>query len=200
MKSQDITAFQKDPFIHFSGWYGIVEKENKPNYNALALSSSDGQGRVSSRMVLLKHYDSEGFVFFSNYESRKGRQLSRNPFASMLFYWPEHGRQVRIEGRVMKVSRKESDDYFNSRIPGHRINALISDQSTEIPGRQYLIGRYDKAASVYREKPPRRPAYWGGYRLVPDLFEFWQEGENRLHDRMEYRLEDEVWIKRRLAP
>ena len=200
MKSPGIAAFQKDPFIHFSGWYSIIEKENRPNYNALALSTADGSGRVSSRMVLLKHYDSEGFVFFSNYESRKGRQLSRNPFASMLFYWPDHGRQVRIEGRVMKVSRKESDDYFNSRIYGHRINALISDQSTEIPGRQYLIDSYEKMAGRYSDKPPRRPDYWGGYRLVPDLLEFWQEGENRLHDRMEYRLQDGLWLKRRLAP
>jgi pyridoxamine 5'-phosphate oxidase len=200
MKASGMMDFQKDPFIHFSGWYGIIEKENKPNYNALALSTTDGSGRVSSRMVLLKDYDSHGFVFYSNYQSRKGRQLAGNPFASMLFYWPGHGRQVRIEGSVMKLSAEESDDYFNSRIPGHKINALISNQSTEIPGRQYLIDRYEKAALEYRDRPPGRPAYWGGYRLIPDLFEFWQEGENRLHDRMEYRLVDGSWLKRRLAP
>ncbi|MBN1388867.1 MAG: pyridoxamine 5'-phosphate oxidase [Bacteroidales bacterium] len=200
MELRNISNTKKDPFNQFSLWYNIIRKENRDNYNGLALSTAGVDGRVSSRMVLLKKYDKKGFVFFTNYGSRKGLHLSQNPYASMLFYWPEHGRQVRIEGRTEKVSKKESDEYFNTRIQGHKLNALASDQSTEIPDRQYLLDRYNEMASMYHDTPPTRPDHWGGYRLVPDLFEFWEEGENRLHDRLEYRLLNGRWVIRRLAP
>lgn len=189
-----------DPFVQFSKWYSPIENNGSENHNAIALSTADKNGRVSSRMVLLKKYGEDGFTFFTNYNSRKGIQLSENPYASILFYWPEYGRQVRVEGRVVKTGKKESDDYFNSRIHGHKLNALASDQSREIPGRQYLIDRQSDLEGKYRDRPVSRPYHWGGYRLKPELFEFWQEGANRFHDRIEYRLQGGRWVTRRLAP
>lgn len=200
MELMDISNFDMDPFSQFSQWYKIIKDENRENYNALALSTAGIDGKVSSRMVLLKHYDIKGFIFFTNYNSKKGAHLSQNPFASLLFYWPDNRRQIRIEGYVEKVSKWESDEYFNSRIPGHKLNALASDQSTEIPDHQHIINRHKELAIIYHDSPPERPDYWGGYRLEPDLFEFWQEGKNRLHDRIEYRLKDNKWVIRRLAP
>ncbi|MCF8222945.1 MAG: pyridoxamine 5'-phosphate oxidase [Bacteroidales bacterium] len=193
-------ATYNNPFEFFSDWYATIEKEARDNYNAVALSTSGQNGNVSSRMVLLKNYDDRGFVFFSNYESRKGKQLDENPNASLLFYWPEYGRQVRIEGIVEKISASESDEYFDSRIHGHKINAIASSQSTQIPDRQYLIKRYDELIKEHGNKAPARPDYWGGYRFIPELFEFWQEGENRFHDRIEYRLQGNRWVMRILAP
>lgn len=200
MEAPEFLNAEVDPFAIFTKWYGIIEAGGRENYNAVALSSCGGDGRVASRMVLLKRYDSRGFVFFTNYGSKKGHHFAQNPYASMLFYWPEQGRQVRIEGWVEKVSREESDDYYNSRIHGHKLNAHASEQSRAIAGREALVQRYRELVEKYADKAPPRPADWGGYRLVPQLFEFWQEGENRLHDRMEYLLRDGLWIKRRLAP
>mgnify|MGYP006282413343 CR=1 FL=1 len=193
-------ATYNNPFDFFSDWYATIEKDARDNYNAVALSTSGQNGNVSARMLLLKNYDERGFVFFSNYESRKGKQLDENPNAALLFYWPEYGRQVRIEGTVEKISASESDEYFDSRIHGHKINAIASSQSTQIPDRQYLIKRYDELTKEYGNKAPSRPDYWGGYRLIPELFEFWQEGENRFHDRLEYRLQGNRWVMRILAP
>jgi len=200
MDQEGISVISENPFIQFTQWYRIIRESGREDYNAAALSTCGMKGRVSSRMVLLKKFDTSGFVFFTNYESRKGLDIYRNPFAALLFYWPEQGRQLRIEGQVLKVSRKESDEYFHSRIPGHKINAIASPQSTEIPGRAFLRERYKELAARYSVNEPERPGYWGGYRLEPDLFEFWQEGSNRLHDRLEYSLQDSKWKIRRLAP
>ena len=200
MELSDFSNISDNPFVQFSKWYSPIENEGRENHNAIALSTAGKDGRVSSRMVLLKKYGEEGFTFFTNYNSRKGIQLSENPYASILFYWPDYGRQVRVEGRVVKISHKESDDYFNSRIHGHKLNALASNQSTEIPGRQYLIDRQNELEEKYRDQSPSRPAYWGGFRLIPDRVEFWEEGEHRFHNRLEYRLEDGKWLTRRLAP
>ncbi|MBS0010002.1 MAG: pyridoxamine 5'-phosphate oxidase [Bacteroidales bacterium] len=200
MENIEISNLYVDPFDLFKEWYGVREKSGLENYNAVALSTAGSNGRVSSRMVLLKKFDTVGFVFFTNYSSKKGLHLAQNPYASMLFYWPEQGRQVRIEGSVKKVSKEESDTYFNSRNHGHKLNALASDQSREIPDKEYLVQRYNELAEKYGDKAPRRPLNWGGYRLIPHLFEFWQEGKNRLHDRIEYCLQGGVWLKRRLAP
>ena len=189
-----------DPVKHFNEWYNIRERSGIENYNAVALSSSDIDRRVSSRIVLLKKHSADGFVFYTNYESRKGHQLSSNPFASLLFYWPEQRRQVRIEGRVVRTGTKDSDDYFNSRIHGHKLNAIASRQSSQIPDKQYLVKRYEELAEKYRDIEPPRPEYWGGFMLIPELFEFWQEGKNRFHDRIEYRRQGGKWVKRRLAP
>lgn len=200
MEVKDKQDIHTDPFSVFAEWYAIRENSGKENYNAMALSTAGNDGRVSSRMVLLKRWDKRGFVFFSNYESRKGIQLEQNPYASLLFHWPGQRRQLRIEGLVTKTSRDESDDYFHSRKHSHKINALASPQSREIPDRHFLIDRYEELLDSYRNKKPARPIYWGGYRLKPLLFEFWQEGDNRLHDRTEYALHDSLWHIRRLAP
>jgi pyridoxamine-phosphate oxidase len=190
----------KDPFSLFNEWYSIREKSGTENYNAVALSTAGNDGRISSRMVLLKQYDRNGFVFFTNYGSRKGIQLSQNPKASLLFHWPEQRRQIRIEGEAGKVSDKESDEYFMSRKTGHKLNAIVSSQSTEIPGKKVLIDSYNELVNKYRHNSPERPPYWGGYRLSPDMFEFWEEGENRFHDRIEYRLHGNKWVVSILAP
>ncbi|MFP4488577.1 MAG: pyridoxamine 5'-phosphate oxidase [Bacteroidales bacterium] len=205
-----------DPYALFSEWYRERESSAPENYNAVALSTSSKNCRPSSRMVLLKEYNHEGFVFFTNYNSRKGMQISVNPYASLLFYWPGPGRQIRIEGSVEKISNEESDNYFRSRIHDHKLNALASPQSSEIPGHRYLIDRYEELISKYpepvpeshhgskpdsqKESKPARPHYWGGYRLKPLLFEFWQEGDKRLHDRTEYTLHGSTWHIRKLAP
>ncbi len=216
MEAKDKQDIHRDPFSLFAEWYAIRESSGEENYNAVALSTAGNSGRVSSRMVLLKGWDSRGFVFFTNYESRKGKQLEQNPYASLLFHWPGQGRQLRIEGLAVKTSTAESDNYFHSRIHGHKLNALASPQSREIPDRRYLIDSYEELLTQYPEpveeshhgaKPdsqqklkPDRPPYWGGYRLKPLLFEFWQEGDKRLHDRTEYTMHDSVWHIRRLAP
>ncbi len=200
METSDNNNIHPDPFLLFTEWYALRESSGEENYNAMALSTAGNDGRVSSRMVLLKGWDSRGFVFFTNYKSRKGIQLEQNPFASLLFHWPGQGRQLRIEGTVTETSPEESDNYFHSRIHGHKINAMVSPQSREIPGRRHLIDRYKDLLASYQESEPARPPYWGGYRLKPLLFEFWQEGDNRLHNRTEYTLRYSAWHIRRLAP
>ena len=198
MSAIKIHLFKPDPVNQFGIWFEEVLNNKKPNSNAVALSTSSAGGRISSRMVLLKAYDRSGFVFFSNYESRKGEQMRTNPVASLLFYWPEMGRQVRVEGKIKKTSARESDEYFESRTPGHQLNAIISRQSKEIPDLESLVLASEKIR--IKQQKIIRPKHWGGYRLVPDLFEFWQEGEDRFHDRIEYRLSGSKWIMRRLAP
>lgn len=224
MELKDKQDIQMDPFSLFAEWYAVRESSEQENYNAVALSTAGNDCRVSSRMVLLKDWDNRGFVFFTNYESRKGVQLEQNPYASLLFHWPGQGRQLRIEGLAVKTATTVSDDYFRSRIHGHKINALVSPQSSQIPDHRFLFDRYKELLGKYpepmpeshqglkagnqqesnpynnQESEPARPPYWGGYRLKPLLFEFWQEGDNRLHDRMEYTLSNSVWHTRRLAP
>jgi pyridoxamine 5'-phosphate oxidase len=151
-------------------------------------------------MVLLKDYDGNGFVFFTNYNSRKGIQLASNPHGALLFYLPEYARQIRIEGTIEKVSAQESDDYFATRPVESRISAWASEQSSVIPDRDFLRKKYDFYRNMFSEKEVPRPEYWGGFRLVPDWFEFWQEGEFRLHDRLTYSRSNGIWIIKRLAP
>jgi pyridoxamine-phosphate oxidase len=200
MNELDITNVNKDPFDQFEEWYSLRAETGIENHNSMVLATSTDDGRVSSRVVLLKKYNKDGFVFFTNYLSKKGTQLSLNPRASLLFYWPESGRQVRIEGSVQKTTATESDEYFDSRIHGHKLNAIISKQSSEIATREELIQRYKEISSSYNQGNPVRPVNWGGYRLVPDLFEFWQEGADRFHDRIEYFMSEGSWNIRRLSP
>jgi len=200
MNEHDTTELNKDPFVQFNEWYSLKRKSAKENYNAMILSSSTAKGRVSSRVVLLKEHSNNGFIFYSNYLSKKGRQLSLNPAASLLFYWPEFKRQIRIEGTVGKTTSEESDLYFESRIQDHKLNAIVSRQSDELKSKEELIEQYNKLNSSPLANNPQRPDHWGAYRLVPDLFEFWQEGENRFHDRIEYRLVEQKWQLRRLYP
>jgi pyridoxamine 5'-phosphate oxidase len=176
----------KDPFVQFDRWYQERQMQKTAYPDSFSLATASIEGTVSVRTVLLKGYDSSGFVFFTNYKSKKGRQLAENPNAAMLFYWPESGRQIRIEGRVEKISEEESKIYFNSRPRESRIGAWASSQSTVIPGRSHLEEQVKHFTSVFRGKPIPKPPHWGGFRIIPGMFEFWQEGRFRLHDRLVY--------------
>ncbi|MBN9476040.1 MAG: pyridoxamine 5'-phosphate oxidase [Bordetella sp. SCN 67-23] len=188
------------PFELFEAWFGRAVSDKLPDANAMTLATVDERGRPAARTVLLKGYDERGFVFYTNYRSRKGRDLAHLPYASLLFFWPEHERQIRIEGRVEPTSDQESDTYFHSRPLASRIGAWASDQSTEIPDRDVLRAREAQLLAELGEHPPR-PAHWGGYRVVPDAIEFWQGRPSRLHDRLVYRsLPEGGWRIVRLAP
>lgn len=189
-----------DPFAQFDLWYSERLASGVSYPDSFSLGTAGSAGAVSVRTVLLKEYGPEGFVFFTNYESRKGSQLSQNPFAAMLFYWPESERQVRIEGRTSRVSEDDSIAYFRSRPRESQIGAWASNQSRVIPGRSFLEKRFSEYEEKFRGKDIPRPPYWGGYRIVPLWFEFWQEGKHRLHQRTVYRLEKGIWITEILAP
>jgi len=191
----------RDPFDQFDAWFRAAVQANVPLANAMALATVDPVSqRPSLREILLKGYDRSGFVFYTSHDSRKGRELAGNPATSLLFWWVELERQVRIEGRAQRVSDAEADQYFASRPLGSRLGAWASPQSETVPGRETLEARFEAAAARFGEQPPRPPS-WGGFRVVPDWFEFWQGRENRLHDRIIYRLEDGgAWVIQRLAP
>jgi len=157
-------------------------------------------GRPSLRTVLLKAYDENGFVFFTNYTSRKGNDLKENPYAALLFFWKETERQIRIEGKVKKVSRKESEEYFHSRPYDSQIAATVSNQSKLIKSRSELEKKFEILKAEFVGKEIIAPDYWGGYRVIPDKFEFWQGRENRLHDRIQYSLKKKSWVIERLQP
>jgi len=189
-----------DPFIQFDKWYkehlssGIAIPESF----SLATASSDGQ--VSVRTVLLKEYSNDGFIFFTNYGSKKGLQISANPKVAMLFYWPETGRQVRIEGIAEKVTEEYSDSYFKTRPRESQLSAWASNQSTVIPDRSYLEKKYDYYSEKFSGTQVKRPLYWGGFRIIPAWFEFWNNDEYRMHDRITYTRNNQTWVIERLAP
>jgi pyridoxamine 5'-phosphate oxidase len=187
------------PFTQFDNWLKEAIAAQLPEPNAMTLATVDANGRPSTRVVLIKGVDERGPVWFTNYQSRKGRELAGNPFAALQFHWVELERVVRIEGRVEKVSDAESDAYFNGRPLDSRIGAWASPQSETISGRVMLVARAAEYAAKFLLKPPR-PPHWGGYRLLPDRFEFWQGRPSRLHDRIVYRLADDAWRIERLAP
>lgn len=188
-----------DPFIQFNNWFVEATDSGIGEPNAMALATVSSEGMPSIRIVLLKDVEPDGYVFFTNYHSRKGSQLEKNPQAALLFFWPELERQVRIEGRVVKTDPEYSDNYFNSRTAGSRAGAVVSPQSRVISSREPLESAMSKLLQN-QHKDLRRPEYWGGYKLIPELFEFWQGREHRLHDRIQYRKNDKNWIKERLAP
>ena len=191
---------EHDPIAQFAQWYDAARAVEKPLPHAVAFATAASSGRPSLRMVLLKDFDARGFVFFTNYRSRKGRELAKNPRASLLFYWGSLERQVRIEGRVARVSRRESDDYFKTRPRGSQLGAWASPQSAVLADRADLDHRFAAAAAKYPDHVPR-PTQWGGYRLAPVLIEFWQGRKDRLHDRLCFTLgRTGRWHLKRLAP
>ena len=199
-ESLDIKDVARDPMAQFERWFEEALNAGFTEPNAMTLATADGDGRPSARIVLLKGFDARGFVFFTNYESRKGNELAENPQAALLFHWVELERQVRIEGQVEKVSAQESDNYYRTRPSGSRLGAWASPQSRVVARREDLEERWAGFAARYGDDPPR-PAHWGGYRLSPDLLEFWQGRVSRLHDRVRYRREGlGVWRIDRLAP
>jgi pyridoxamine 5'-phosphate oxidase len=188
-----------DPFKQFGRWWDEALAADVPEANAMTLATADSAGRPSARTVLLKGFDASGFVFFTNYESRKGEELGANPLAALLFFWRELERQVRIEGSVERVASDESDAYFRSRPLASRIGAWASPQSKVISGRAWLMA---KAAEMglRHGASPARPPYWGGYRVIPGMLEFWQGRPSRLHDRLRYARGASGWTCVRLAP
>ena len=187
------------PLVQFERWLNEAVRAEVNEPTAMNVATVGEDGRPSSRMVLLKEVNAQGFVFFSNYLSRKGRALSAHPFAALTFFWPELERQVRVEGRVVLLDEAASDEYFKSRPYTSRIGAWASEQSSVIAGKSVLVAR---AAAVGLKHPISvpRPPHWGGYVVIPDRVEFWQGRPSRLHDRIQYRLVDGVWVKERLAP
>lgn len=186
-----------DPLAQFHRWFAEAEAA-VPAAEKMALATASADGSPSVRMVLMKRADEDGIVFFSQYSSRKGRELAENPRAALLFYWEPLGRQVRIEGVAQPVSATESDAYFATRPVGARLSAAASPQSRPVESREWLEQR---VAELAAEGPPVRPQWWGGFRLVPDAWEFWQHGDDRLHDRFRYRREGATcWVVERLGP
>ncbi|MBN3035839.1 MAG: pyridoxamine 5'-phosphate oxidase [Bacteroidales bacterium] len=196
----DESTADPDPLSQFAVWFGDALKAGIPEPNAMALATSGDDGQPSVRMVLLKEADERGFVFFTNYESRKGRELALNPNAALLFWWEALERQVRIEGAVTRLAPEESDAYFSSRPIGSRISAAVSEQSREITGREWLEQRRRDFAGRHPDGDFPRPEWWGGYLLQPVRIEFWQGRPDRLHDRILYFLMEGSWNRVRLAP
>ncbi|WOB07065.1 pyridoxamine 5'-phosphate oxidase [Piscinibacter gummiphilus] len=195
----DEEASREDPLEQFGLWLQQALDAQVPEPNAMTLATVGEGGRPSTRIVLIKGFDARGIVWYTNYESRKGRELALHAQAALQFHWVELERVVRIEGRVEKTSADESDAYFNSRPLDNRLGAWASPQSQVISSRAVLVANAAKAAARYALSPPR-PPHWGGYRLVPDTWEFWQGRKSRLHDRLRYRLEGTSWVRERLAP
>ncbi len=196
----DESASHADPLMQFDQWLNEAISSEVPEPNAMTLATVGSDLRPSTRVVLIKDYDARGIVWYTNYESRKGRELAGNPYAALQFHWVELERVVRIEGVVERVSAEESDTYFNSRPLDSRIGAWASPQSEVIPGRTVLVTNAAKYAAQFMLQPPR-PPHWGGYRLKPDNWQFWQGRKSRLHDRLRYTQQSEgEWLRERLAP
>jgi pyridoxamine 5'-phosphate oxidase len=190
-----------DPIVQFEDWFRYACETVSLDPNAVCLSTVDSELRPSSRTVLLKSFDERGFVFFTNYESRKAEDIAQNPNVSLLFFWSEAARQVKIRGRAEKISAKESLAYFLSRPRGSQIGAWVSAQSSVISSRSLLEAKFQEIKQKFRDRDVTLPSFWGGYRVVPDQIEFWQGRRNRLHDRFEFTKQDDGgWEIRRLAP
>ena len=199
-ESLDESDVAPDPMVQFHRWFDEAVQAQLPMVNAMTLATTGTDAQPSARIVLLKEADPSGFVFYTNYESRKGREIAANPRAALLFYWAELERELRIEGTLSRVSTAESDAYFASRPLGSRHAAIASPQSTLVKDRASLEERFSQAAAATGENPPR-PERWGGYRLIPADIEFWQGRPNRLHDRIVYRRDHPTgWKIVRLAP
>ena len=195
----DESASHADPLQQFDQWLKEAIASKVPEPNAMTLATVGGDLRPSTRIVLVKGYDARGIVWYTNYESRKGQELAGNPYAALQFHWVELERTARIEGVVEKTSAEESDAYFKSRPLDSRIGAWASPQSQVISGRGVLVANAARYGAQFLLSPPR-PPHWGGYRLVPEQWQFWQGRKSRLHDRLRYRKDGEAWVRERLAP
>ncbi len=196
----DERAAGQNPFELFHRWMNDAIAENLAEPNAVVVATAALDGKPSARVMLLRHADEHGFVFYTNYSSRKGKEIAQNPFAALVFFWQPLFRQIRVEGRIARVSAQESDAYFNSRPRGNQLSATASPQSQMIPDRAFLETRVKELDARYPHHI-LRPPHWGGYRVVPDVIEFWQGRENRLHDRLRYtRAKENTWKIERLAP
>ena len=195
----DETAAADQPVLQFETWLKQAIDAQIPEPNAMTLATVAVDGRPSTRIVLIKGFDAQGIVWYTNFNSRKGQELAANPAAALQFHWVELERVVRIEGLVERVSDAESDTYFASRPLDSRIGAWASPQSQVIKSRAILVAQAARYAAQFALSPPR-PAHWGGFRLVPDRWEFWQGRKSRLHDRLRYRMHDGQWLRERLAP
>jgi pyridoxamine 5'-phosphate oxidase len=190
-----------DPFIQFKVWFDQVVSTSIIEPNAMTLATVGANGQPKARIVLLKHFDNRGFTFFTNYNSHKGQELEQTPQAALVFWWGELERQIRIEGSIEKVDIAESDGYFSLRPWESRLGAWASQQSEVIESRDILEKRLEKLKSEYADLTVPRPPHWGGFRLIPDLLEFWQGRPSRLHDRLCYRrLKEGQWLRERLSP
>jgi pyridoxamine 5'-phosphate oxidase len=189
-----------DPIVQFHNWFEKVIEADLHEPNAMTFATASREGGPSARIVLLKGYDERGFVFYTNYEGRKARELEANPLCALLFYWGELERQVRVEGRASRIPGEESDAYFSSRPRGSRLGAWASEQSQPVEDRNVLEERVRALEAEYEGREIPRPPFWGGYRVEPEIVEFWQGRENRLHDRIVYRRTGEGWKMERLQP
>jgi len=196
----DPTNVEKDPIEQFRIWYEEYLKTSPQEPTAMFLATADHHGVPSGRVVLMKSYDQNGFVFHTNYKSRKGCDIEVNPFASLTFYWQAQHRQVRVFGKVQRLSEKESDDYFATRPKESCLGAWASHQGEVIASRSSLLDRLDKLRQKYANQNVPRPPEWGGYRVIPERMEFWQGRDNRIHDRVEYVKEGGLWKRQRLSP
>ncbi|MCX6155820.1 MAG: pyridoxamine 5'-phosphate oxidase [Candidatus Kapabacteria bacterium] len=195
----DLKSIEKNPFEQFNRWLSDAQKADFIDANAMSISTVNADGKPSSRIVLLKQFDENGFVFFTNYQSRKGKDIEVNPNICALFFWDKLERQIRIEGTIEKISLLESEQYYHSRPYQSRIGAWASEQSQILESRFTLIRKVAKYITKYPINPPL-PPFWGGYRLIPEYFEFWQGRESRLHDRFSYQKGDRNWEIQRLYP
>ena len=195
----DESRVSSDPFKQFKRWLREAVGRRPPLPQTMTLATASRSGRPSARTLLLRTFDDSGFVFYTNYSGRKGKELTENPYAAIVFYWPRLGRQLRVEGIVVKVSPRESDNYFNSRPRDSQLSAWASQQSRVVGDRRFLEKRVKRFGEKYPSRVPR-PPNWGGYRLKPSVFEFWKERPGRLHDRLSYRRSKGRWVIERLAP
>jgi len=196
LNEQDIDP---NPFIQFDAWFKMALDADLPDANAMTLATVSPEGRPSARILLLKDYSEDGYCFFTNYESQKGKDLAEKPYAAMVFFWPQLEKQIRIEGLVERLDPKYSDQYFMERPVGSRRAAAVSPQSVILKNRAELDEAVEEFSKTFGDDF-KRPGFWGGYKLIPDKFEFWQGRESRLNDRIEYILEDGKWHPQRLAP